>query len=121
MRHITAEHVENSGVHLSETHAHLHAKSGTVGSGHPAVDPHYYHVSVEALKRAQDILIVGLARAKPTVIKHIHSQDPAMMERIVGVKMVDHPAQARMFCTSKSVMVALDSSKRWAKMRAILR
>lgn len=106
--HITADDVEKSVVHPSKTHAHLHAKNGAIESGRHAEDSHYYHAIVEALKGAQEILIVGPAQAKLNLVKHIHSHDHAMVERIVGVETVDHPSDGQLVAYARKYFVAKD-------------
>jgi stalled ribosome rescue protein Dom34 len=106
--HITAEDIEKSVVHPAKPHAHLHAKSGAIGSGRQAEGPHYYHAIVEALKDAQKILVVGPAHAKLNLIKHIHAHDHAMVERIVGVETVDHPSDGQLVAYARKYFVAKD-------------
>ena len=106
--HITAEDVEKSVIHPTKPHAHLHAKSGTVGSGRQVEDKAYYHGVVEALKGAQEILVVGPAQAKLQLIKHIHAHDHAMSEKVVGVETVDHPTDGQLVAYARKYFVAKD-------------
>jgi stalled ribosome rescue protein Dom34 len=106
--HFTAEDVEKSVVHPAKKHVNLHSKSGVIGSGRSAEDQHYYHGIVEALKGAQEILVVGPAHAKLNLIKHIHAHDHAMVERVVGVETVDHPSDAQVVAYARKYFVAKD-------------
>ena len=106
--HITAEDVEKSIVQPSKTHTHLHAKRGAVGAGRKAEDHDYYHAVVEALAGAQEILVVGPAQAKLQLVKHIHSHDPAMSDKVVGVETVDHPSDGQLVAFARRYFVAKD-------------
>ena len=106
--HFTAENVEKSVVHPTKPHAHLHAKSGSVGAGRQAEDKAYYHGVVEALKGSQEILVVGPAQAKLQLIKHIHAHDHGMAEKIVGVETVDHPSDGQLVAYARKYFVARD-------------
>ena len=106
--HIAPDDVEKSVVRPSKPHQHLHSKSGTAGSGKAAEDKHYYHAIVEALNGAQEILVVGPAQAKLQLIKHIHSHDPAMSDKVVGVESVDHPTDVQLVAYARKYFVAKD-------------
>lgn len=106
--HFTAENVEKSVVHPTKPHAHLHAKSGSVGAGRQAEDKAYYHGVVEALKGSQEILVVGPAQAKLQLIKHIHAHDQGMADKIVGVETVDHPTDGQLVAYARKYFVARD-------------
>ena len=106
--HITADEVEKLIVQPAKTHTHLHAKRGMVGSGRQAEDHHYYHAVVEALTGAQEILVVGPAQAKLQLVKHIHSHDPAMSDKVVGVETVDHPTDGQLVAYARKYFVAKD-------------
>jgi hypothetical protein len=106
--HITPEDVEKSVIHPDKPHAHLHSKRGAVGSGKQPEDQAYYHAIVEALQGAQEILVVGPAQAKLQLIKHIHSHDHGMSDKIVGVETVNHPSDAQLVAHARSYFVAKD-------------
>ena len=106
--HISPDDVEKSVVHPAKPHTHLHAKSGVVGSGRQAEDKSYYHAIVEALKGAQEILVVGPAQAKLQLIKHIHAHDHDMANKVVGVETVDHPSDAQLVTYARKYFEAKD-------------
>ncbi|MDP3654036.1 MAG: translational machinery protein [Rhodoferax sp.] len=106
--HISPEDIEKSVVHPSKPHQHLHSKSGSVGSGRHAEDKDYYHAIVEALNGAQEILVVGPAQAKLQLIKHIHSHDQHMTDKVVGVETIDHPTDAQLVAYARKYFVAKD-------------
>jgi stalled ribosome rescue protein Dom34 len=106
--HITADDVEKSVVHPTKPHVHLHARSGVTGAGRQAEDKDYYHAVVEALKGAQEILVVGPAQAKLQLIKHIHAHDQAMADKVVGVETIDHPSDGQLVAYARKYFVAKD-------------
>lgn len=106
--HITADDVEKSVVQTAKPHAHLHAKSGTVGAGRQAEDSAYYHAVVEALMGSKEILVVGPGQAKLQLIKHIHSHDHDMADKVVGVETVDHPSDGQLIAYARKYFVAKD-------------
>lgn len=106
--HISADDVEKSVVHPAKPHAHLHARSGVAGAGRQAEDKTYYHAVIEALKGAQEILVVGPAQAKLHLIKHIHAHDQAMADKVVGVETIDHPSDGQLVAYARKYFVAKD-------------
>lgn len=106
--HISPEDVEKSVVHPAKPHKKLHSKSGTVGAGKAAEDHAYYHAIVEALQGAQEVLVLGPAQAKLQLIKHIHSHDHAMTDKIVGVETTDHPTDGQLVAYARKYFVAKD-------------
>ena len=106
--HITAEDVEKSVVLPGKVKHHLHSKSGSVGSGRKAEDKDYYHAVAEALKGAQEILVVGPAQAKLLLIKHLHAHDQALADKVVGVESVDHPSDGQLVAYARKYFIAKD-------------
>ena len=111
--HISPDDIESSIVHPAKPHQHLHSKrgadkGGAVGSGRAPEDQNFYHEVVEALKGAQEILIVGPASAKLNLVKHIHSHDQQMVGKVVGVETVDHPSDAQLVVYARKYFAAAD-------------
>ena len=106
--HIAPDDVEKSVVHPSKPHQHLHSKSGVPGSGKAAEDKQYYHAVMEALKGAQEILVVGPAQAKLQLIKHMHAHDQAVADKVVGVETIDHPTDGQLVAYARKYFAAKD-------------
>jgi len=111
--HISPDDVESSVVRPAKPHQKLHHKrgadkGGTVSTGRSAEDQNFYHEVVEALKGAQEILVVGPASAKLSLIKHIHSHDKHMTDKVIGVETVDHPTDAQLVAYARKYFVAAD-------------
>ena len=106
--HVSPDDVEKSVVHPTKPPLQLHSRSGTLGSGRMAEDKEYYQDVTEALRGAQEILVVGPAQAKLQLIKHIHARAPDMVKNIVGVETVDHPTDGQLVAYARKYFVAKD-------------
>ena len=106
--HISPDDVESSIVRPAKPHQHLHNKRGAMGAGRAPEDQHFYHEVVEALKGAQEILIVGPASAKLNLIKHIHSHDAPLSDKVVGIESVDHPTDGQLVAYARRYYAAAD-------------
>lgn len=106
--HISPDDVEKSVIHPARPHTKLHSKNGTLGAGRAPEDKAYYHAIVEALAGANEILVVGPAQAKLQLIKHIHSHDPGLSDKVVGVETVDHPTDAQLVAHARKYFTVKD-------------
>lgn len=106
--HVSPDDVEKSVVHPHTPHHKLHSRVGTLGSGRAPEEQAYYHAVAEALKGAQEILVVGPAQAKLQLVKHIHAHDPALADKLVGIETVDHPTDGQLVAYARKYFVAKD-------------
>ena len=106
--HISPDDVESAIVRPANSHVHVHSTRGTLGDGRQADDHDYYHAVAEALKGAQEILVVGPAQAKLLLIKHIHAHDHALVDKIIGVETVDHPTDGQLVAYARKYFAAAD-------------
>ncbi len=106
--HIRPDDVEKSVVHPTNPHVHVHSRRGTLGDGRQLEDQDYYHAVAEALKGAQEVLVVGPAHAKLQFIKHIHAHDHALIDKIIGVETVDHPSDGQLVAYARTYFLAAD-------------
>ena len=106
--HIGPDDVEKSVVSPATPHRNLHRKRGSVSGSRQPEDQHFYHEVVEALSGASEILIVGPGHAKLELIKHIHSHDHGIVDKVVGVESVDHPSDAQLVAYARKYFVAKD-------------
>ena len=105
--HFTAEDVEKKLVH-GKPHKHLHTKRNSQASGNAPEDQAYYHKVAEALKGAEEILVVGPANAKTEFVKHLKSHDAAIAKKIVAVETVDHPSDGELVGYARKHFRAID-------------
>lgn len=110
--HISPGDVEAAIVRPANPHQHLHNKRGVVGTGRAPEDQHFYHEVVETLKGAQEILIVGPASAKLNLVKHIHSHDAQLSDKVVGVESVNHPTDGQLVAYARKYFEAADRLRR---------
>lgn len=111
--HISPDDVESSILRPANAPQKLHHKrgmdkGGAVGSGRTPEDQAFYHDVVEALKGAKEILVMGPSSAKLHLIKHIHSHDHAMIDKVIGVESADHPTDAQVVAYARKYFVAAD-------------
>ena len=111
--HISADDVETSIVRPKAPHQKVHHKrgadkGGAVGHGKNPEDQDYYHAVTEALKGAQEVLVVGPASAKLNLIKHIHAHDAQMADKIIGVESADHPTDGQVVAYARKYFAAAD-------------
>ena len=67
-----------------------------------------YHAIATALHGASEILVVGPAQAKLALIKHIHSHDKDLVDKILGVETVDHPTDGQVVAYARKYFAAKD-------------
>jgi stalled ribosome rescue protein Dom34 len=106
--HISPDDVEKSVVKPAEPHRNLQRKRGSVSGSRQPEDQHFYHEVVEAMSGAAEILIVGPGQAKLELIKHIHSHDHTVSNKVIGVETVDHPSDAQVVAFARKYFVAKD-------------
>ncbi len=93
--HIDRESVDATTVHAPQHHVHRHP-TVTAERSHPADAEHFYHEVAKALEGAEEILVVGPAKAKLEFIKHVHKHDHTLAPKIIGVETVDHPTDGQL-------------------------
>jgi hypothetical protein len=92
---IDVKNIDAIKVEAPGRHVHRHP-TVTAEHNHPADAPHFYADVVRALEGAQEILVVGPAKAKLELIKYVHKHHPAFEPKIVGVETVDHPSDGQL-------------------------
>ena len=106
--HFSPDEVEKFNAHSSRPRSHQHHKRGAVGSGHAQEDHAYYHHIGELLKGAHEILVVGPAKAKLELIKHIHKHHNELVDKVVGVETLDHPTDGQLVAYARKYFHAKD-------------
>ena len=107
VQHFTREDVEQKLVH-GKPHRHLHTKKNAQASGHAAEDQAYFHTIAEALKGAEEVLVVGPANAKTEFVKHLNAHDPDLGKKVVAVETVDHPSDGQVLAYARKHFRAID-------------
>lgn len=106
----TAESVDASTFARHHSHIHRHPRP-TVDREHPADAQHYYHEVARALEGTGDALIVGPAKAKLELFKHIQTHDRGLEARIVGIETVDHPTDGQLVAYARGYFEANHSTR----------
>jgi stalled ribosome rescue protein Dom34 len=93
---IAEDSFAESTVRAPKHHVHKHPKGIAWEKSHPADLQKYFHSVVEALGNATEILILGPGNAKLELMRHVHSHDPALEKKIVGIETSDHPTDGEL-------------------------
>lgn len=107
--HFNAEASEQAVIKTHSTHSHLHHKAGSAGSGHTVTSAKYLHEVIEAVADAAEILIVGPGKAKLELMRHVHTHDPKIEAKIVGVETVDHPTDKQLLAYARTYFLRIDN------------
>jgi len=94
--HFNTDATDSEVVKTHSTHPHLHAKAGTVGSGHAAESKPYFDDVSRALGQATEILIVGPGHEKLELMKHLLKHHPAQASKVLSVESSDHPSDGQL-------------------------
>jgi hypothetical protein len=78
---------------------------------HPADAQRFYHEVARALDGAGDVLVVGPAKAKLELIKHVQRHDRGLEARIVGVETLDHPTDGQLVAYARGYFAAGHSAR----------
>jgi hypothetical protein len=106
--HFSPDDVEKFNAQSTSPRAHQHHKRGSIGSGHAQEDHGYYHQVAGLLSGAQEILVVGPAKAKLELIKHIHKHHHDLVDKVVGVETLDHPTDGQLVAYARRYFHARD-------------
>jgi stalled ribosome rescue protein Dom34 len=105
--HVDAKDIDATKVEAPGRHVHRHS-SATAGHDHPADMQHFYGDVVRALEGAEEILIVGPAKAKLELIKYVHKHHPRLEPKVIGVETVDHPSDGQLVAYARRYFLAAD-------------
>lgn len=121
-RHVALwiDHAEAKIFHLGEAdfekleikgpHHHIshRGEPRSNGSSHPAADQSFFHSAADALKNAEEILVVGPGKAKLEFIKHVHAHDRGLVDKVIGVETVDHPTDGQLVAFARKYFHKVD-------------
>ena len=105
--HVDAKDIGATKVEAANRHVHRHP-SVTAEHNHPADMQNFLGDVVRALEGAEEILIVGPAKAKLELIKYVHKHHPAIEPKIIGVETVDHPSDGQLVAHARRYFHAAD-------------
>ena len=106
--HFTPEDVQKLTAQSTDLRPHQHHKRGSSGSGNAKEDHAYFEHVTGLLKGAQEILVVGPAKAKLDLVKHIHKHHQDTVPKIAGVETLDHPTDGQLVAYARKYFHAKD-------------
>jgi hypothetical protein len=97
-------------IHNEEAGAggHVHHHSGTVGSGHAAMDRGFLEAISQAIGEAEEILILGPVDARNALKGFLEHNDRRQAERIIGVEALDHSGRAEIAAFAQRFFERID-------------
>lgn len=104
---IDATDIDAIRVDAPGSHVHRHPKV-TADHNHRTDADKFYGEVFRALQDAEEILIVGPAKAKLELIKYVHKHHSAFEPRIIGVETVDHPTDGQLVAYARKYFHAAD-------------
>jgi len=96
-------HNENAGAT-----GHVHHHSGTVGSGHAAMDRMFLEKISQGIGEAAEILILGPVEARSALEAFLKQHDRQQSIRIVGVEALDHSGAAEIAAFAERFFNSID-------------
>lgn len=106
--YFNAEEAQETTVHSSHPHQHLHHKANTRGSGHVGVDTAFLQQVAASLEKAGAVLITGPANAKTELVAYLARAHPDLSARIFGVETLDHPTDGELLAFGRRFFRADD-------------
>jgi stalled ribosome rescue protein Dom34 len=72
-------------------HVHRHPRGATEEHHHPDDLHRLFREVADALRDAEEILVVGPSTTKLQFLRYLHAHAPAVDRKIVGLESIDHP------------------------------
>jgi hypothetical protein len=103
-----ASDIERERIEAHNPFKQVHHKAGVIGSGHMAVDGHFFDEVIEGLQGATEWLLTGPAGAKLEFVKHVESHRPQLRQSLVGIEAMDHPTDGELMDHARRAFKAID-------------
>jgi hypothetical protein len=88
--------------------AHIHHKSGSIGSGHVYEDDQYLASVASALREAEQILVTGPSQAKWQLKAFLALREPGLAKRVASVETLDHLSEPELLALARKYFVGHD-------------
>jgi stalled ribosome rescue protein Dom34 len=105
-RFVGEDQIEKLDLH-SHQHGHVHNKH-TV-SGRRSEDHEYLRAVVDAVKDAEEFLVVGPGSAKLELIRVMHKDHHELEKRLVAVETIDHPTDGQLLAYARKYFRKVDA------------
>jgi stalled ribosome rescue protein Dom34 len=111
------DHREAKIFHITETEAdkhvvhapgHLQHHQGVRTGKHGKPDEGYLNAVCDALKGAQEWLILGPGSAKDEFGHHLDAHAPELKSRVLGIEAADHPSDGEIVAHARRFFIAKD-------------
>ena len=90
--HAKLFHVEPETFDVQKITAPAHELTRkAVEQGRHAGSEDYYHQIADALRSADEILLLGPSSAKLDLFRHLHRHDHLVADKVLGIESSDHP------------------------------
>ena len=103
-----AADIERERIEAHNPYRQVHHKAGVIGSGHMAVDGHFFDEIIEGLQGATEWLLTGPAAAKLEFVKHVEGHRPQLRQSLVGIEAMDHPTDGELMDHARRAFKAID-------------
>ncbi|MGB8819208.1 MAG: translational machinery protein [Rhizobiaceae bacterium] len=105
---LTRDTADEITLDTSKTFDQAHKHAGTREGNRTPTDDDFLHEVVEALKPAQEWLIIGPGIAKEELAKHVKHHDHLLADRIIAVEPADHPTDGQIVAMARKFFKAAD-------------
>jgi stalled ribosome rescue protein Dom34 len=105
-RFVGEDKIEKLDLH-GTTHGHIHNKHNV--SGRREEDHHYLRAIIDAVKDAEEFLVVGPGTAKLELVKQVHKDHKELDPRLIGVETVDHPTDGQLLAFARKYFRRVDA------------
>jgi stalled ribosome rescue protein Dom34 len=90
--HVGAKGFDESTIHSPTHHVHRHPKDQlTRTHNHPDDEHRFFRAVADALKDADQVLLLGPSMTKLLFLRHLQNNDPVLGARVVGLETADYP------------------------------
>ena len=94
--HVDAAGFDEALLDAPSRHVHRHPLGAAEAHRHPDDLRRFLRDVADALRDADQILVVGPSTAKLQLLRHLHEHEPVMERRVLGVEAVDHPTDRQL-------------------------
>lgn len=103
-----AEDVEHERIKSHNPFRKVHHKAGVIGAGHLQLDRDYFDHIIDALRGANEWLLVGPGTAKDQLLHHVEAHVAWLKEKLVAVEAMDHPTDGELLAHARRFFKAAD-------------
>ena len=103
-----AEDVEHERIRSHTPFRKVHHKAGVIGAGHLQLDRDYFDHIIDALRGANEWLLVGPGAAKDQLLHHVAAHVAWLKEKLIGVEAMDHPTDGELLAHARRFFKAAD-------------